>query len=124
MAPPSRRESISLLLVEDEALALKSLATTLSRKFPGATVHAAANGRQGLELFKAHAPDVVITDINMPEMGGGQMADEIRAIRPGTKFIAISGESRPEFERCIVKPVVFRELCAAIEQCLAEIGRH
>lgn len=40
------------------------------------------------------------------------------------RIIAISGENREEFERCTVKPVVFRELSAAIEGRLAQVGRR
>jgi len=127
--------AVSILLVEDEESVLQLLATILTRKFPGATLYTAINGRTGLELFKSHIPDIVITDIKMPEMGGVQMADKIRAIKPDTKFIILTGdpgksvhqdsiEKEFEFDHYIMKPVVFGVLFAAIEQCLAEIGRQ
>lgn len=129
------KPSISMLLVEDEKVTLDILTTILTRKFPDVTLYAAINGRTGLELFKTHTPDIVITDINMPELNGVQMADKIRVIKPDVKFIVLTGNSGKlvlqdsdekgfEFEHNIVKPVSFQELFAAIEQCLGEIAQH
>ena len=126
---------ISMLLVEDEKMNRDLYAFILTKKFPEIVLHTAINGRMGLGLFKTHTPDIVITDINMPEMGGVQMIQEIHAIRPDTKFIVLSGTSgKPdlrestqngfEIDHYIVKPVVFQELFAAIEQCLGEIAQN
>jgi len=127
--------SVSILLVEDEDAILKLLATILARKFPGVALYTASNGRTGLELFKSHIPDIVVTDIKMPEMGGVQMAYKIRAIKPDTKFIILtgdpgksvsqdSGEKGFGFDHYIMKPVVSGVLFAAIEQCLAGIAQQ
>lgn len=126
---------VSVLIVEDEEAVLKLLDRILARKFPEVVLYTALNGRTGLELFEAHNPDIVITDIKMPEMGGVQMTDKIRTIKPDTKFIVLtgdpgksidydSGEKGFEFDHYIMKPVIFGVLFAAIEQCLAEIGRQ
>jgi YesN/AraC family two-component response regulator len=127
--------SISALIVEDEKVTLELLAILLASKFPDVAFHTAINGRTGLELFKTHRPDIVITDLIMPEMGGAQMADRIRAIKPDTKFIFISGYTgkllmedsvEKEFvcDHFFVKPVCFPDFFAAIELCLAEIAHH
>ena len=50
------------------------LCTVIRRKFPDAAIYLAENGRIGVELFKKHTPDIVITDINMPVMDGIEMA--------------------------------------------------
>lgn len=124
--------SISILLVEDDKEALNLLTVILAKKFPDVALYTSINGRTGLELFKTHTPDIVITDINMPEMSGAQMADKIRAIKPDTKFIVLTGdterlvlqdsvEKRFEPGHNIMKPVNFGVLFAAIEQCLADI---
>lgn len=129
------RPLISILLVEDEEVILQLLVTILAKKFPGFALYTASNGRAGLELFTTHTPDIVITDIKMPEMGGVQMADKIRALKPDTKFIVLSGdqgkfvpqdsvENEFEFALNIVKPVKLGLLFAAIEQCLGEIAKQ
>jgi YesN/AraC family two-component response regulator len=124
--------SISILLVEDEEAILKLLTTILSRKYSDVLIYSAINGKAGLELFNLHTPDIVITDINMPEMSGLEMADKIRAIKPDTKLIVLTGDSKKflhhdsveksfVFDHYIEKPVVFGVLFAAIEQFFGEI---
>ena len=128
-------QSKSILLVEDEKDTLKVLATIFTMKFPDVAIHTASNGRTGLELFKTHTPDIVITDVNMPEMGGVQMAERILAIKPDTKFIVLTGDfarlvlqdsagNGHEIDHYIAKPVSFTELFSAIEQCFGEIAQQ
>lgn len=122
---------ISILLVEDEVAALKLLADIMPRRFPGVALLTATNGRTALELFRAHLPDIVITDINMPEMNGVQMAAEIRAMKLDTRFIVITGDAGKllrtsiedgfEPDRCMEKPVNLGALFAAVEECLGKI---
>jgi len=127
--------AISILLVEDEKITLVLLTTILTRRFPDVPLYTAVNGRTGLKLFEAHAPDIVITDINMPDMSGVQMAEKIRAIKPDTKFIVITGDTGQlslgasvgkslEIDHYIAKPVRFQEFFAAVEQCLGEIAQR
>lgn len=136
-SPPS----ISILFVEDDEIILNIQSSILAVIFPDAKLYTAINGRLGLELFKAHMPDIVLTDINMPEMCGVQMAENIRSIKPETEIIAITGRSGEssenkkyilrnsegimvEFDHLVVKPVVISELCGVIEQCIGEIKQR
>ena len=118
----------SLLLVEDDDSARELLTNILSKKFPDVAIYTAVNGRSGLELFKKHLPEIIVTDINMPEMDGVLMTHKIRAIKTDTKFIAISGgrgnsipqdsaEKGFEFDFKIMKPIDFQELFSAIDVC-------
>jgi CheY-like chemotaxis protein len=134
------RQSISILFVEDDEVILELQSSILAMKFPDVTLYTAINGRVGLELFKAHTPDIVITDINMSEMSGVQMAENIRAIKPETKIIATTGKSEEtsanksimcssdgkviEFDHVIIKPVDISELCGDIEQCLDDVKQR
>jgi YesN/AraC family two-component response regulator len=129
-------QEISILVVEDEAITLECLVSTLAKKFPSVTLYKALDGITGLEIFKTHTPDIVITDLNMPEISGVQMADKIRKIKPDAKFIVLTGygytdnlalqdseRNAFEIDHYIVKPVDFQELFAAIEQCIDEIAQ-
>jgi CheY-like chemotaxis protein len=133
--------SISILFVEDDELILELQTSILAVKFPDVTIYTAINGRQGLELFITHIPDIVLTDINMPEMCGVHMSENIRTIKPETKIIAITGKTGEsnnngkfilrntdgeiiEFDHVIVKPVDISELCGVIEQCIGEIKQR
>jgi CheY-like chemotaxis protein len=58
----------------------------------GYTVLTAPSGGKGLELASIHAVDVVIVDYFMPEMDGGEVAIEMRRLRPQAPIIMLSGE--------------------------------
>lgn len=59
----------------------------------------AANGVQGMTTIQQYGiPDIVITDIIMPEMDGLEVIKEIRKQKSGVKIIAISGGGRTEAE--------------------------
>ncbi len=51
----------------------------------------AENGNSGLEVFKKEKPDLVITDMLMPDKEGLETISDIRAINPKAKIIAMSG---------------------------------
>jgi two-component system response regulator YesN len=122
-------------VVESEKISLDILSTVLKRKYPEFTIYSAMDGRAGLESFRVHKPDIVVTEIRIPELGGVQMVDEMRTILPGTKFIVITGDSERiecqesvgkgfQFDAYIVKPVAFQELFAAIERCFGELAKR
>ena len=124
-----------MLVVEDEAITLELLVTTLAMKYRNIAIYKAINGRTGLELFKEHRPDIVLTDINMPEISGIQMAKKIFKIKQDTKFIVLTGDkgklaledsigNQFKTDHCVDKPVDFLDLFAAIEQCLVEIKQQ
>ena len=126
------RTSISILFVEDDDLILELQSSMLVMKFPDVGFYTANNGKTGLEIFKIHTPDIVLTDINMSEMCGVQMSRNIHALKPDTKFIAITGNSEQfiphnsdnnkfRFNYIIVKPVDLSELYSVIERCIDEI---
>lgn len=130
---PNPHPSISLLIVEDCNFTLKSYSTILSMLCPEVTIYNACNGTTGLEVFKAHQPEIVITDYNMPELDGLQMADKIRAIKLDTKIIVITGDKekleqkdlvgkKVTIDHLIQKPIDFQLLVDAIQQCLDEIA--
>lgn len=122
--------AISLLVVDDDKMARDVLSIMIAREFPNSSIYFAEDGRSGLELFKEHIPDIVITDISMPVMDGIQMAGEIKSMKDDTKFIVLTGYSETDYsskisefgiKEYILKPVVFKRLFAAIENCICEI---
>jgi len=54
----------------------------------------AKSGREGIALFGVHAPDVVVTDIIMPDMDGIETIIALRRIDPNVRLVAISGGGR------------------------------
>ena len=86
----------SLLLVEDDKLAREMVARMIALEFTQCTIYTAENGKKGLELFRKHTPDLVVTDINMPEMDGIEMARAIKAINPDATYIVLSARNEVE----------------------------
>jgi len=59
-------------------------------------VGSASNGRLGVELVHSTHPDLVIMDVNMPEMNGLLASAEIRSLLPDTKIIVMSADEDPD----------------------------
>ena len=81
-----------ILVFDDEPYILLMIKKMLERE--GHEVDLALNGREGMELFEKNKPDLVITDIIMPEKEGLETIIEIRMRYPELKIIAISGGGR------------------------------
>jgi two-component system, OmpR family, KDP operon response regulator KdpE len=67
-----------ILLVDDEAQITRVLKTALSTQ--GYSLRIAANGVDGMQAVHEWRPDLVITDVSMPEMNGVELCREIRAV--------------------------------------------
>jgi two-component system, cell cycle sensor histidine kinase and response regulator CckA len=129
-SPMHRPPALSLLIVEDDRSAAQSLGETLALKYPGCTVHLAGDGKTGVELFKKQAPDIVITDMAMPELNGIEMAAQIRALDPHATIIAVTAMSdtrhlldaiRVGINRYVLKPIVLETLFEAMDDCISRI---
>lgn len=78
-------KNITILYVEDEQKAREELAQVI--EIFCEELYLASNGKEGLELYKKYAPDIVITDISMPLMDGIVMSKEIKKINEETHII-------------------------------------
>ncbi|HTF99548.1 MAG TPA: ATP-binding protein [Nitrospirota bacterium] len=97
----SRRQSLTpeggsetLLVVDDDELILKSMNITLSDA--GYKVFAMNDSISALNIFKKLPQEIqlVITDISMPKMDGRELIDQMKAVKPEVKIIAISGKMK------------------------------
>jgi two-component system cell cycle sensor histidine kinase/response regulator CckA len=90
-AEPAWRGHGTILVIDDEET-VRAVASRVLEQI-GFTVHAARNGRQGLELLTRHADDVVLAllDLTMPDMNGQEAFHELRRIRPDVRVILSSG---------------------------------
>ena len=79
----------SVLLIDDDDLLRETIQRRLVRK--GYTVICAVNGKEGLRLFREHRPDVLITDMVMPEQEGLETLMMLRKELGDTFVIAMSG---------------------------------
>jgi len=94
MAPfPHEIRDVAFLYVEDEADMRDLLNRILTDNYPGLRLHAAENGCAGLQLYREHRPDIVVTDMNMPVMGGIRMAREIKSIDQNAVIVAMTAHN-------------------------------
>lgn len=82
-------KGITVLLVEDDLIMIKSMAAYL--RMEGYNVATATNGKLALESIKAQSPDLVVTDLNMPEMDGNELLKHLAADYPQLPVIIVSG---------------------------------
>ena len=125
----SLASKMDVLYVEDNA-GMREQASQLFRKF-FRKVHEAANGEEGLALFKKRRTKIVITDIRMPKMDGLEMAKAIRAIAPHTKIIVTTAFDDSEYLlesinigifRYLKKPINIKQIAEVLLDGLKQIA--
>jgi DNA-binding NarL/FixJ family response regulator len=122
--------NLKVLYVEDEDFARNELAIFLKRRV--GTLLTAKNGEEGLKTFNENKPDLVLTDLLMPVMGGIQLIEEIRKTGSSCPVIVISALSDSEtiiktidigIVKYIIKPLNTNELIKHMEGLAIEILR-
>lgn len=88
----SLMKEFTVLYVEDEESVRLVMTDLLKRKFK--EVITAVNGKEGLEKYKQHKPDLIITDNIMPEMDGLVMVEHIREENMHIPIIIITAFSQ------------------------------
>jgi DNA-binding NtrC family response regulator len=80
---------LSVLVIDDDADLRRSIVSYLDDV--GFTVIQASGGRQGIEQFRLQRPDLVLTDLMMPEVDGLAVVREVTRLSPGTPVVVLSG---------------------------------
>jgi len=81
---------IRILVVDDHPMIRARLTATISPEPDMAIVATASNGREGLDQYRQHQPDITLMDLKMPDMGGVEAIRTIRAEFPAAKIIVLS----------------------------------
>jgi serine/threonine protein kinase len=91
---PSRLHGKRILIVDDDSCAAASIAKALSDRFE---ITIASDGAQGLAIAKTLRPDLIITDVTMPELDGLAMVERLRAGTPAPHppVIFLTGRDGP-----------------------------
>lgn len=121
-----------ILIVDDDSTLRAALTRYLQDR--GFTVRNAVSGLEGFNQFLADTPDLIVSDVVMPEMDGFELCTKVRATEAGqlVPFIFLSGRCDLEdriqghsigADDYLVKPFHPRELIAKIEAQLARAGR-
>jgi len=121
-------KSTSVLYVEDDPDIREQLSRYLERRV--GKLYTAANGLEGLEAWRRHKHDVVVTDIMMPVMDGLKMAEAIRLENPSLPIIVVSAFNETEFllkaidlgiDKYVIKPINTELLLQAIRKSAAGV---
>ena len=82
------KQRIRILIADDHTVVREGLVSLVQRKSDMIVVAAASNGREAVELWKQHRPDVTLLDLRMPELDGIGAIKEIREL-DGTAHIIV-----------------------------------
>jgi len=93
MTTPSPGKSLRILVVDDVAL-MRRVVTSLLRKVGITEIFEAGGAQEALSQLRAHKPDVVISDWNMPEMSGLDLLQAMRkdAAMKGIPFLLVTAK--------------------------------
>lgn len=90
MSDTEQKRYKTLLFVEDDLLILDDLTQLVDWEREGYHVLTAVNGKQGLQKYEEHRPELVVTDVKMPLMDGLEMMQAIRRQNPYVQFMILS----------------------------------
>jgi DNA-binding response OmpR family regulator len=119
---------IRILLVDDDDMSRGAVHKMLERS--GYAVTSTGDGSEALDHYRREAPDLVITDLIMPDVDGLEIIQELRRGDPEVRILAISGGGRVDAEEylsvarkfgaaeILSKPFTGQELKEAVEAAL------
>jgi CheY-like chemotaxis protein len=119
--PLEALKQLTVLYVEDEESIRNEVAHFLTRRVGRIVV--AANGREGLDLYQAQRPDLVLSDIQMPAMDGLEMAAEIKRLQRATPVILTTAFNDTNYlqsaialgvDGYVLKPIDLEQLLQAV----------
>lgn len=120
-----------VMLVEDEELILQGIRNIIDWQEIGLeVVHMAHNGCEALEMWKKEKVDIVITDLNMPKMGGLELLAELRKESKKARFIILTGYDDFDYARTairlgvenyILKPIDEEQLLSQLKETVKKL---
>jgi len=113
-----------ILVIDDIDYTRQTISAMLKRG--GYEVLEASNGKLGLDSFNKYHPDLVVTDILMPEMEGLETIKKMKAIDPEVPIIAITGSSDSPFMNIALKFGAAKGMYKPFKQAelLGEVQKH
>src|SRR5438874_6003774 len=84
-----KKECIRILIADDHSVVREGLVSLVKRKSDMTVVAEASNGREAVDLWKEHHPDVTLLDLRMPELVGVGAIKQIRELDDGAHIIVL-----------------------------------
>lgn len=119
---------IRVLLVDDHQIVLRGLQLTLTQDPAIVVVGSAATAAAALELGVAAEYDVAVVDMGLPDQPGSEVVEALRAARPGTAAIILSGDASEETQLAAIEAgaagyLVKTEGASAIVSAVKRVAR-
>src|SRR5690242_13710951 len=86
----AKKPRITVLIADDHSVVREGLASLIARKADMTVVAEAPNGREAVDLWKQHQPDVTLLDLRMPELDGVGAIKEIREKNEKARIIVLT----------------------------------
>ncbi|PYK18428.1 MAG: DNA-binding response regulator, partial [Verrucomicrobia bacterium] len=84
------KRCIRILVADDHSVVREGLVSLVKRKVDMTVVAEASNGREAVDLWKEHRPDLVLLDLRMPELDGVGAIKEIRELDPTAHIVVLT----------------------------------
>lgn len=119
VCPPRLTSSTRVIIVDDDPIVLRSLQTLVTCL--GYEVTSSQSPAEICNLIEADPGvlDLLMTDLDMPEMQGRELIQRVRAVRPGIPVLVVTGSySRQRIKACryLFKPCSSHEIASAIQE--------
>src|SRR3989339_2133582 len=92
-----------LLIADDHALFRHAIKKLMLDAFPAADIFLAANGAEAVEIAQAQDPELILLDLDMPQLNGYEAAAEILQHQPQAHILILSMHRNPEFANRALK---------------------
>jgi two-component system NarL family response regulator len=86
----AKKKRIRILIADDHTVVREGLVSLVKRKSDMVIVAEASNGREAVNLWKEHRPDVALLDLRMPELDGVSAIKEIRELDPNAHIVVLT----------------------------------
>jgi two-component system response regulator NreC len=94
---------LRVLLADDHAILREGLAVLINGQRDMAVIAQAGNGREAVALAKEREPDIAVLDVSMPELGGAEAAEQIRACCPNVRVLALTRHADQAYLRRLLQ---------------------
>jgi two-component system NarL family response regulator len=116
------------MVIDDQAVVRQGFVSLIKTVFDMEIVAEGSNGREAIELFRRHRPDITLMDLRMPELSGAEAITQIRSEFPAARIIVLTTYDGDEdiyravqagAQGYLLKDMFFEELESAIRKVYA-----
>jgi len=127
----NRMNNFTLLYVEDDVLTQKIVKSVLQDYFKD--IYIANDGLEGISLYKKKSPDIVLTDITMPKMGGLEMSEKIKEDNPNQHILFFTSYSEVDYfskainmkiDKYILKPLDTQQMFKTLDEVVDSLEKE